>query len=235
MRLQQLVAYERSNKLATLELAMILEISPNATLPQCVMRARAKQSERSDVYDLFDKESARGLLRQLDAHDGPSALEALSNMQARADVTAGVMRERLHAPPPPHRRPPPCPRIPAAVHHLALVFQARAEELRRLLAKVRANPVHSHSSAFAHGANPHPNAISARSSARENSDLRQPTRATLHSPSGANPSQPTRLAPIPRVVVRGALAARRAPRDFVCVAQTGLGLASLKASDIRLY
>ena len=83
-RVRQLVALEDDVQARTVEVALALGLKADATLPQCLARLHAIEAAKSEASELIDATSARELLRRVRAHDGPSALEALSAMETKA-------------------------------------------------------------------------------------------------------------------------------------------------------
>ena len=82
-RVRVLLAAEKEVEAQTVQLALALELRPDATLPQCTQRLYALETERNESDKLFDAQSAKEVLRRLRAHDGVSALAQLATIEAK--------------------------------------------------------------------------------------------------------------------------------------------------------
>ena len=71
---------EADTEAKSCEIALSLGMSPDAPLAQCAAKLRADEARRAESTELVDAASARELLLKLRAHDGPSALKALTNV-----------------------------------------------------------------------------------------------------------------------------------------------------------
>ena len=90
-RVHTLLAGEKDTESQVVQLALALELRPDATLVNCLAKLHADEAGAAQREKLLDTSSASELLRRLRAHDGPSALAALERFEARQAEYRGIL------------------------------------------------------------------------------------------------------------------------------------------------